>query len=191
MNIKLFEKITDSLIENGTINTEDKEIYEYGLRHIANVSLNILSTLFIGFIFGMVWQSVIFMTAHIPLRSYAGGAHARTPLRCYIVSVIMTVCILLGIKYIPHDDFIIWILTLISGIVIFIFAPIGDENKPLDEIEIKVFRFRTRVILLAEIAAIGLFTVLGLAWVAFCIAVSVVVSGFMVLLAIFVKILDI
>ena len=180
MKSKAFEKITNRLIESGAISAEDKDIYEYGLKHICDMFLNIMTTLVIGFIFGMIWQSIIFMVSYIPLRSYAGGYHARTQLRCYIFSVVLTVCVLLSIKYIPYSNILFISLTIISGIVIFIFAPIGDENKPLDENETKVFKKRTRIILFIEIVLIGLFTYLNTTWITICIVISVIIAGIMV-----------
>lgn len=180
MTLKIFEKITARLIESGTISAEDKDIYEYGLKHIATMFLNISTTLVIGFIFGMIWQSGLFMVSYIPLRSYAGGYHARTPLKCYIFSVILTICVLLIIKYIPYNNISLLILLIISGVFIFIFAPVGDENKPLDELETKVFKKRTRIILFIESALIGLFMFLGLTWIMICMTVSIIIVSFMV-----------
>lgn len=184
MTINIFDKIATGLVANGTINAEDKEIYEYGLKNIATTFLNIITTLVIGFIFGMIWQSILFMVSYIPLRSYAGGYHARTSMRCYIFSVILTVCVLASIKYIIYSNMLILILTFIFGTMIFIFAPIGDENKPLDEIEIKIFKKRTRIILFTEIALIGLFILLNLPWIAICMVVSMIAASLMVVISI-------
>jgi len=182
----MFKKITNNivtrLVKNGEITAEDKEIYEYGLRHIANMFINVATTVLIGCIFNMIWHSLIFMISYIPLRSNAGGYHAKTPFRCYIFSVIMTVCFLLNVKYFPQNHILILILILISGITIFILAPIGDENKPLDGIEIKVFKKRTRIILFIEIVLIGLFSLLTLTWIAICIITSMTIASFMVII---------
>jgi accessory gene regulator B len=182
MNIKVFENITNRLIENGTINAEDKEIYEYGLKHIAALFINIITTLIIGFIFGMVWQTILFMVSYIPLRSYAGGYHARTPLRCYILSIILTICVLLSIKYIPYNNMLLLIITFISGILIFMFAPVDTENKPLDDIETRVFKKRTRIILFLEVGLILFFMILNLSLIGTCFVFSLSYASFMIIL---------
>lgn len=179
---KISDKIAAGLVASGTINAEDREIYKFGLKYIANIFLNAATTLIIGFIFGMVWQSVLFMVSYIPLRSYAGGYHARTPLRCYIFSVIFTACVLLGIKYIPYDSILLLTMTFVSGAMIFVFAPVGDENKPLDATETMVFKKRARIVLSAEIGLICLFLFLNLAFIAVCLVVSVSFAGLMVVL---------
>jgi len=184
MTVKVFERIAGNLVSNGTISAEDKEIYEYGLKRIATTILNAVTTLIIGFIFCMIWQSILFMVSYVPLRSYVGGYHARTPLRCYIFSIILTVCVLLSIKYIPHNNILFYALTIISGAVVFVFAPIGDENKPLDETEIKVFKKRTKIILFTEIVLIILFLILKLNFISTCLIISLVCASFMLILSV-------
>jgi len=181
VDAKVFDKIAARMVECGTIDAEDKEIYEFGLKYIADMILNFATTLIIGFIFGMVWQGILFTASYIPLRSYAGGYHARTPLRCYIFSVVVTVCVLLGLKYLPYCN-VLLAATAVSGILLFVFAPVGDENKPLDEIETKVFKKRARVVLFFEMGLICLFTFLDLRSVASCIAASVCLAGLAVVL---------
>jgi accessory gene regulator protein AgrB len=46
------------------------------------------SALIIGWIFGVVLEITVFMAAYIPLITFASGYHAKTPIRCYIFSVI-------------------------------------------------------------------------------------------------------
>jgi accessory gene regulator B len=178
----MVEKIAGKMVESGTINAEDKEIYEFGLKYAANIFLNLATTLGIGFVFGMVWQSALFTAAYIPLRSYAGGYHARTPLRCYIFSVVLTVCVLLGMKYLPYNNVLLLSAAFVSGTIIFMLAPVGDENKPLDEIETRVFKKRTRIVLFAETGLICVLLVLNLAFAAVCVVVSVSIVSLMVVL---------
>ena len=187
MDINLFDKIAGKLVEIETISIEDKKLYEYGLKQIASTLANVATTLIIGFIFGMVWESILFMVSYIPLRSYAGGYHARTPLRCYIFSVILTVGVLLTVRYMPHDMILVGALILISGILLFVFAPIGDENKPLDEVEIKVFKRRARLVLIIQFILIGVIWVSGLIWIAVCVAVSITVASLMVMISVITK----
>lgn len=80
------EQIINKLIENQTIRAEDKEIYQFGVKQIFTIALNIVTVLALGVSLHMLMEAVLFMVAFIPLRIYAGGVHAKTPLRCYIYS---------------------------------------------------------------------------------------------------------
>ena len=89
MKIDLSGKIAESLTNSGVITTEDRELYEYGLHHGLLMIINLLTTVVIGLLFKMVWQSFVFMIAYIPLRTYAGGYHAKTQFRCYLLSIVI------------------------------------------------------------------------------------------------------
>ncbi|MDF2611656.1 MAG: putative processing-secretion protein [Lachnospiraceae bacterium] len=182
MRISVTKKITDSLINNGVITYQDKDLYTYGLKQGFLMILNIITAILIGILFGMVWQSLVFLLAYIPLRTYAGGYHAKTQLRCYLFSIVIMSAALLGIKLIPLTSFICLIITLISGGVIFLLAPVEDRNKPLDQTERKVFKSRTGIILFFDIATLQLMLVLGQQQLSVCILMVLVILSIMLIL---------
>lgn len=151
MFAKVAKQLAVHLEENQIIKSDDRELYVYGLNQGLSILLNIVTTLGIGLLFGTVLQLVVFMVAYIPLRSYAGGYHARTPVRCYLISIAMLTIISLLIKYITLGRWVYLIETAISSVIIAILSPVADNNKPLDEIEIVVYKKRTKRILLAEV----------------------------------------
>ena len=55
------------------------------------------------------------------------------------------------IKFFPLGNLICSCLSFLSGIIIFLLAPVEAEHKKLDEIEYVVYRKRSRIILVAEI----------------------------------------
>ena len=113
--------------------------------------LNILTALFIGILFGETLQIILFMLAYIPLRSYAGGWHSRTPLRCYIFSVIMLIVVSVGMKYLYMAEWVYYVILAAAASVVLILASVEDRNKPLDEIEHKIYKRRTVIITAAEL----------------------------------------
>jgi accessory gene regulator B len=175
-------KITDHLAENGIINSEDKELYSYGLCQGMIMIANILTTLAIGLVFGMLWPSFIFMIAYMPLRSYAGGYHARTQLLCNIFSVLLTIIVLLIIKYLPWTNWLCLIVTFISAAVIAFLAPVEDKNKPLDSTEVRVYKKRTLNILSVEAAAIIVLLLFNLLQISVSISVSLLALSVMLIL---------
>ncbi|MBQ8010486.1 MAG: accessory gene regulator B family protein, partial [Oscillospiraceae bacterium] len=101
MFYKLSERIVDGFEKQRVILSEDKEIYRYGVQQGLNLAFNFLTTLVIGAVCGMFWESVLFMAAYMPLRSFAGGYHAKTHLRCYLYSIVMITAVLLVIRFLP------------------------------------------------------------------------------------------
>lgn len=156
MRMDVFEQITDSFVSNGVIPYEDKDLYTYGLEQGTLMVLNIATTIIIGIVLRMVWQSILLTLVYIPLRTYAGGYHARTQFRCYILSIGTMSVTLLEIKLIPWTSIICLMVAFCAGSTIFLLAPIEDSNKPLDQKEIVIYRKSARIILsiLIEIALI-------------------------------------
>ena len=175
------QKITDRLCRQDIIEDADKELYAYGFDMLLTVSLNIISTIIIGLLFGMVFESIAFLVAYIPLRSYAGGYHARTPLRCYIISLLLIVLILLTLRLIRESVLALFVLSTIGTIICVTISPVEDVNKPLDEAEIKVYRKKAMIILAAEIIIliISIFALMKLAAV---ISTSLALEGIMLVL---------
>jgi accessory gene regulator B len=111
----------------------------------------------IGGVLHMFWLGLLFLTAFVPLRTYAGGYHARGYVSCYIGSCALITLLLLLLKYFVLGKNMtsgIWLLFFISVPVIFLLAPLADENKPITEKEETAFRRRTRILLLIEIVMV-------------------------------------
>ena len=155
----LSERVTDWLLANEAVPKEDKEIYRYGIQQGMIALLNLGTTMMIGMVFGRLFESILFMAAYIPLRSYAGGYHAKTAVRCYFFSIVMISAVLWVMRYVAYVGLICGCLTAISGSAIWFLVPVEDQNKPLDEVEKVVYRKRARGIVLAE-STLSLFAIL-------------------------------
>lgn len=148
---KLSRRIGDDLVRSNVIEAEEAEIYIYGINQILVSVLNVSSALIIGFIFDVFLEVAVFMAAYIPLRSFAGGYHAKTPLRCYIFSVIMLIVVSTGMNYLYMEDWVCYVVLAVSALVVIILAPVEDRNKPLDETEYRVYKRRTMLIAAIEL----------------------------------------
>jgi len=150
-------RITDSLVKASAVPAEDRELYEFGIRQGIFLVINIATSLLIGLFMGMIWQCIVFMLAYNPIRSYAGGYHAGTPLKCYLLSIPVIISVLFGISLIPWNGYIVVISVILTGIIVLLLAPVEDANKPLDEVETVVFGRRARIILaIVSLAAVAL-----------------------------------
>ncbi len=148
---RLSGKIGNNLVHSGVVKEEDAEIYIYGINQILVSVLNVSSALIIGLIFGVFLEVAVFMAAYIPLRSFAGGYHAKTPLRCYIFSVIMLIVVSIGLKYLYMEDWVYYVALAAAASVVLMLSPVENRNKPLDETEHKVYKKRTVLMAAAEL----------------------------------------
>lgn len=154
------------------IDDEEKDLYVYGFQQGLLLFFNMITVIIIGFIFNMIWQSVVFIVAYSLLRAYAGGYHTSTQLRCYLFSVGMIISVLWGIKRVPWSGSICFIITMIASVIIFTLAPVEDRNKPLCQLEQEIFKKRTNVILAILIGLVALLWLIGLKEISICISVA-------------------
>lgn len=159
---RLSSKIGNDLVRSNVVKEEDTEIYIYGINQILTSVLNVSSALIIGLIFGTFFEVAVFMAAYIPLRSFAGGYHAKTPLRCYIFSVIMLIIVSIGMKYLSLTEWVYYAFLSAAVLIVLILSPVEDRNKPLDEIEHKVYKRRAIFITAAELLIGVAFKLVGL-----------------------------
>ena len=143
-------KITDKLISLKTINSVDRDIYEYGVQHILITLLNITTVIIIGIVLNAVIEAIAFITAFIPLRIFAGGFHFSTPIKCYIFSSCFVAAVLLAMRYVNKSILIYCLLYCLAILIILILSPVDDLNKPLDQVEKKVYRKKTIIVLGTE-----------------------------------------
>lgn len=176
---RLSRKIVNDLTRSDIVKVEDAEIYIYGINQILMYSINISSALIIGLIFGKFFEAAVFIVAYCSLRSFAGGYHAKTPLRCYVFSVIMLIIVLVGIKYLYLTGWMYYVVLLAAALVVIVLSPVEDKNKPLDEIEHKIYKKRAIIIAAVEIAVSVVFKLAGLNSLFVAVVYSFAVLGFM------------
>lgn len=158
---QLSEKFADKLVKNGIIPESDADVYSYGFFQSVMMGLNITTTLLLGILLHMLAACVMLNLAYIPIRSCAGGDHADSPLKCYVHSTIMIAVLLCIIKYFQITSVVSISLIVFSSLVIWLTAPVESQNNPLDEEERGIFKRRTRIILVIEIAVFGVLLLFG------------------------------
>lgn len=139
MFYQLSERITDKFEQLNVISSDDRDIYRYGVQQGCVLLLNLLSIITIGLLCGMLIESILFMLVFVPLRTYAGGYHAKTHIRCYVYSMLTITVILLTMKLLSFDFWHYVLMMVVGCLVILWLAPIEDENKPLDNLEQKAY----------------------------------------------------
>lgn len=146
MFYQLSERITDKFEQLNVISSDDRDIYRYGVQQGCVLLLNLLSIITIGLLCGMLIESILFMLVFVPLRTYAGGYHAKTHIRCYVYSMLTIAVILLTMKLLAFDFWHYVLMMVVGCSVILWLAPIEDENKPLDNLEQKAYRKKAHLL---------------------------------------------
>ncbi|MBP3475154.1 MAG: accessory gene regulator B family protein [Lachnospiraceae bacterium] len=126
------------------------EIVVYGLQRVKNLAIDILITILCGLVMKNLVVSLLFELAFISLRIYAGGYHAQKEKTCRIISLVSSVGSIAVIIYLPVLLILQNFMVMISLVCIVFFSPVESRNKPLSNMEKKVFRRRSIVIALIE-----------------------------------------
>lgn len=142
--------LTDKLLKDGIISVEETEVVEYGLESIGSSLLGLLVTLTIGACFDFAWGSLLLWLLIFPLRKNAGGFHAETKMRCLLFSSAAVIISIVCLEQIKWTEAGYVLIAIICVVVIWIMAPVENGNKRLDNEECRVYRKRTRTILLLE-----------------------------------------
>lgn len=81
---------------------------------------------------------------------------------CAVFSFITLISEILSIKYVVITPMIATLIIFMDTILIFVLAPIGNMNNNLDEIEIKVYGKRAKIICIMESILFMIFVILSL-----------------------------
>lgn len=163
---KLSIKIIDDWQTKCFFAPEDREIYLFGLQQVFIILLNLVTAMAVGFIFDAIWHVIVFMVAFIPLRKFAGGYHASSHFRCYVLSNVIVV----GVALFSQSSLFFQLglvsnivavgLLCVLAIVIMLLSPVGTINKPLDDLEMMVYGRKARFVCVIELfVAVVLLTI--------------------------------
>lgn len=123
------------LTRNNPLPEEDKPIYIYGFQLLISTISTLTSILLISACIKRLSYALCFLLFFFVLRLFCGGYHAQTFAKCFLITN-LSFLVIVGITeliIITNFKFIIPIINLFSTVVIWIFAPVKNENHPCSE----------------------------------------------------------
>ena len=175
----LSEKFAKKLIQAEIIPESDADIYVFGCYQFGMMLLNIVTTIGLGILFRLFLPCVLLNLSFIPIRISAGGHHADSPVKCYVLSTLLIAALLAILKWVSVSLLAAWILILAASVVLLWLAPVETENNPLDETEVRVYRRRTRIVLGIELLAALLATLLHRNFLVVILSFGLLTASFM------------
>ena len=134
---KISQKISYLWALNGIIPTGDSEIYEYGTQLVISTFINTIIIIVISIAIGMPLYWLFFILAFIPLRTTAGGYHAKTHFSCILSFCLEFLIFSLLVRFFSFFFSLLYFATcsVLSLILICIMSPVQASNKPLTTAE--------------------------------------------------------
>lgn len=175
MFIKLINKIYN--ICKGKYSIEE---VRFVLNNVLMVLCHTITFFIIVCLMNFFWGGLIFYITYILLRSFAGGIHMRTPLKCYVMSILLFIIVIKLCELISINIFLL--LAIISVIILSIIAPVDNESKRLNLKETKVYKRIIHIILILYIMIISLLYIFDLNVYVKAICSGIILETFMVII---------
>lgn len=145
--VRMSRSISFFFVRHSIIPAEDREVYEYSLEVLLSTALGFLAIFAIAVASRTLLYSILFLAGFIPLRLVAGGYHAQSHLRCFLILMLTYSAFLLITRVLPDKWIVLFTITsvLMTDLSVFLFAPSEDTNKPLSSEEIARLKKKSRV----------------------------------------------
>lgn len=176
--------ITEALYKSQVIAEEDKELYIYGFFVLLSKGLFFLVSAIFGWMFGILWESIVFYIMFSTLRCYAGGFHASKESVCTCCTTIALFLASLSIWILSKVESVMIPLCVLvlCGAVVYLLSPLDSEDKPLTSDDFREYRRKSRmiVIILTAIAMSGV--CMHLQGLLYAASTSIVLEGCLLVL---------
>ena len=186
---KLSQSIVDFICRNMQVDDDMADVYKYGIEVLISSLVNLLLILISGLLLGDIIAGLVFMIMFILLRSYTGGYHAETYLRCNIAFVCTFVVTFFAARYISTVDNGIVLtvgLLVLSYIPIWLFSPVKNRHKYLSVEKKKRSRIISFVLFFMSVIAAMLLFKNGI-WYGYLLAATDVSISMLILIEVFMQ----
>ncbi|MDD6827896.1 MAG: accessory gene regulator B family protein [Oscillospiraceae bacterium] len=132
----LGSKISSKFVEHKIITEDMVDIYKYGVEITISSIIGFALVLIIGLIFKSLMQALIFYIVFIILRSFTGGYHASSYLKCNLVFSITASLVIFFSKAATEVQFSTGVINslFLPALSVFLWlAPIENPNKPIEK----------------------------------------------------------
>lgn len=138
----LANKIASFFVNTNCIPKEKKELYRYSVIVVLQSTITIVTMLLIGALFERFFENICFMIVLKLLRNFSGGLHSSRFSVCYSISIASDIAVLFFLLILEPFNNYLWVLFLevVSVLIIAMFAPVVNKNKPISAKEYRIYR---------------------------------------------------
>lgn len=130
----LAQYITGCLLRNDIIESEKLDTYIYGFEVMISSISGFAIALILGLVFSQLLECILFLIIFVSLRSFCGGYHADTYLKCNSIFAITIALVMLILKFVPqYPIYIHFLIGIFSLMTVITFTPVENQFKPLDD----------------------------------------------------------
>lgn len=159
----LADFITTCCIRKNIISEDKKEIYCYGFKLIIADVINFSIIIILGVALNRLCESLVFLFTLCFLRQFTGGFHAKTFWLCR-TSMIITYFLVMFLSTVilkASPQIICLFINILCVVIIFLYAPAENTNKPLSSIQKKSNKLKSVITSIIFSAASMIFASAG------------------------------
>lgn len=175
------ERLLGGMVREGIVPVEDKEIYLFGIKELFSQVFTYSFMFAIGLFFDMMIEAMVFVVTYRALRIYAGGYHAATQFRCYVLTFGMIIAAMMLIRWISISETILLIGVIILGGVIYYMSPSEHKNKPLSQNEKKVYKKKVGKRVIVSILLSMVLATMGMSEILNAMGIAMLFLAFMMI----------
>ena len=181
MIAQLAQRIYSYMSRHINVDEELAEVYKYGIEITISSALNIILVMAVSLVVKSPLSGVSHLGCLILLRSFCGGYHASSYLKCNSLMVIFFVVSYIGGRLLIHFNLTDFQLTaavlMLAFLPIYAFAPVKNKHKPLTERKAKRCRILSIIVYIA-LSLLGLsLTFFGYLYGSIIIITLIEISG--------------
>jgi Membrane protein putatively involved in post-translational modification of the autoinducing quorum-sensing peptide len=175
---KILDKIGKGFLKYRITQEEDLEIYLFGMQSFIMHITHILSMLLLGLLMNRFIFSIIFIISYATLRTVAGGQHFKSAYICFVSSLFLEFAVLLPLNYFPCFQIkkLVVLFYLLGMCMTIPLSPCDNTNKPLNNIERKIYKRKTIYTLINLSICIAIFSKVNIE-VGYIMAASIFIEG--------------
>lgn len=180
------QKCVEYLIKRGRAKEERKAVYIYGCELLFSTSFSVLSIIILGLIFGKAMEALTFILFFMPIRTVAGGYHAKTYRACFLITNLIAVGCVMAAYLSTAREMPVWFLTagfIFAQLYVLLNAPLNSARHPLKTTRIlknRKYMLRIQVI---EIIAAAILLYRGMMSEAYTAMITTIVVAVMIEIA--------
>lgn len=161
---QLLDSLIAKQIDKGIIAKDEEELYRYGYMILFEWVFNLIIAGFIGILTKALQTTLIFLISVIPLRSFAGGYHASTPLKCAVISNAALVLVIGLSEWLFFLHLPVWVFFLCELLFLCYYVrhvPVDSREKPLSDQESHVYARYAKVFYAVELVIMAILYLAG------------------------------
>jgi len=160
MRSKVSAVAAEWLAREGVVKQEERSLFAYAMNSLFFGIAPVIIAAALGFLFGMLPQSLWMVAPFMLVRKFSGGFHLASPVVCIFTSTVLLACALGAVYCVLQagQTVLLTCITALSTLCLWCCSPIDSAARRLSEKERMLFRRIARILTAILFATYGVLT---------------------------------